>query len=562
MKVLIVGGVAGGATAAARIRRLDESAEIIMFERTNYVSYANCGLPYFIGDVIQDEKNLTLQTPSSFKERFNVDVRVNQEVLSIDRKNKKIQIRLLKDDSVYEESYDKLILSPGAKPIRPPFPGIDSEGIFSLRTVEDTFKIKNYLNGKDVKSVLVVGGGYIGIEMAENLKELGLDVTIIQKIDQLMTTIDYDIASFVEAKLRCNGINIELNSNVVSFSKSKQIETNLEDGRIFRSDIVILAIGVVPDGELAINCGLETGLKGSIKVNDMMQTNDNDIYAVGDAVEVKHLINNKEAIISLAGPANKQARIAADNICGFESHYKGSMGTSIIKIFDLTLGSVGLTERMAENYKYDIESIILSPSNHATYYPGATILTIKIIFEKKTLKILGAQVVGNNGVDKKIDVLATAISCNMKANELKDLELAYAPPYSSAKDPINIAGFIVDNIDKGIMKQFYYKDINKLLLSKDATLIDTRTEIEYSAGHIPGFINIPLDKLRSTTINIDKSKPVYVICQSGLRSYIACRILTGLGFDAFNFSGGYRYYAVMHSKDMFNVKATACGKEI
>ena len=562
MKVVIVGGVAGGASAAARIRRLDESAEIIVFEKTGYISYANCGLPYYIGDVITDSGDLTLQTPESFWTRFRISVKVNHEVTNIDVTQKTVKVKNLLTGTEWEETYDKLLLSPGAKPVRPNLPGIDSEKIFSLRTVEDTFRIHDYLEKTKVQSAVIVGGGYIGIEVAENLKEKGLNVTIVQRPNQLMNTLDYDMASFVHSKLRAKGISLRLNSNVTSFRQDgERIVTLLEDNSEIAADMVLLAIGVAPENSLAKQAGLKLGVKGSIVVNDRMETSVQDIYAVGDAIQVKHFVTEEDTVIALAGPANKQGRIAADNICGGDSHYQGSMGSSIIKIFDMTVAGTGLTEKVAKSMGIDCESVVLSPASHAGYYPGAKVMTMKVVFEKDTWKLLGAQIVGTEGVDKRLDVLATAMHAGMKANMLKDLDLAYAPPFSSAKDPVNMAGFMIENIRNGFVKQYHWDEIADLPRDGSVTLLDARTVWEYQQGHIDGYINIPVDDLRERMNEIDDSKPVYVICQSGLRSYIACRILTQNGFDCYNFSGGYRFYAsVIHEKQMSEC-TYPCGME-
>ena len=562
MKVVIVGGVAGGASAAARIRRLDESAEIIVFEKTGYISYANCGLPYYIGDVITDSSDLTLQTPESFWTRFRILVKVNHEVTNIDVTQKTVTVKNLLTGTEWEEPYDKLLLSPGAKPVRPNLPGIDSEKIFSLRTVEDTFRIHDYLEKTKAQNAVVVGGGYIGIEVAENLKEKGLNVTIVQRPNQLMNTLDYDMASFVHSKLRAKGISLRLNSNVTSFRQDgERIVTLLEDNSEIAADMVLLAIGVAPENSLAKQAGLKLGVKGSIVVNDRMETSVQDIYAVGDAIQVKHFVTEEDTVIALAGPANKQGRIAADNICGGDSHYQGSMGSSIIKIFDMTVAGTGLTEKVAKSMGIDCESVVLSPASHAGYYPGAKVMTMKVVFEKDTWKLLGAQIVGTEGVDKRLDVLATAMHAGMKANMLKDLDLAYAPPFSSAKDPVNMAGFMIENIRNGFVKQYHWDEIADLPRDGSVTLLDARTVWEYQQGHIDGYINIPVDDLRERMNEIDDSKPVYVICQSGLRSYIACRILTQNGFDCYNFSGGYRFYASVIKEKKMSEYTYPCGME-
>ena len=562
MKIVIVGGVAGGATAATRLRRLDEKADITIFERSGFISYANCGLPYYIGGVIEDEEELTLQTPNNFWNRFRIKVNVRHEVTSINTDRKTVTVHNLETDDIFEDTYDKLILSPGAKPVMPNLTGIDSDNVFTLRTVEDTLKIHRFVETTKPRTAVMVGGGFIGLEMAENLSELGIKVTVVQRGNQLMNTLDYDMATMIHSKLRSKGLSLKLNADVTGFEeKDDGVSVLLHNDAPIKTDMVILAIGVAPDNTLAKDANMELGIKGAIVVNDKMETSIPDIYAVGDAVLVKHTITGKEAVISLAGPANKQGRISADNICGRNSRYKGSMGTSVIKLFDLTAASVGLTEKAAKDSGYDFESVILSPSSHAGYYPGATTMTMKVVFDKSSFQILGAQIVGYDGVDKRIDVIATAISAGLKATELKDLEFAYAPPYSSAKDPVNMAGFIIDNIASGIVKQFHINEIDTLPKDGSFTLLDTRTEKEYSRGHVEGFINIPVDSLRERLSEIDKTKPVYVMCQSGLRSYISCRILTGEGFDCYNFAGGYRFYESVRNEKMQSEGSYACGMD-
>lgn len=560
MKVIIVGGVAGGATAAARIRRLDEQAEIVVFERSGFISYANCGLPYYIGGTIEDENALTLQTPESFRKRFRIKMNVHHEVTEIHPESKTVTVKNLENGNAFTESYDKLLLSPGAKPIKPNFDGIDSNKIFTLRTVEDTLKIKKYTDEHKPASAVVVGGGFIGIEVAENLRELGINVTIVEAAGQLMAPFDGDMASFIHAEIRRNGIALMLDTMVEGFADTNSgIDVKLKNAPTLCTDMVILAIGVAPETSLAKNAGLETGIKGSIVVNDKMETSVPDIYAVGDAVQIKNFITDTDALISLAGPANKQGRIAADNICGGDSHYTGGQGSSVIKIFDITAASTGINEKTAKSLDIAIDKVILSPMSHAGYYPGGKMMTMKVLFEKETYRLLGAQIIGFDGVDKRIDVLATAIRTGMKAYELAELELAYAPPYSSAKDPVNMAGYMIENIKNGIVKQWYYEDV--LPREGSVTLLDTRTPMEYSRGHAEGFINIPVDELRERIGELDKNKPVYIMCQSGLRSYIASRILTGSGFDAYNFAGGFRYYAAVQNDKALNQRATPCGMD-
>ncbi len=561
MKVVIVGGVAGGATAAARIRRLDEQAEIVVFERSGYISYANCGLPYYIGDVITDPEELTLQTPESFFSRFRVDMKVRHEVTAIHPERKTVSVKNLETDEVFEESYDKLILSPGAKPTQPRLPGVGIDKLFTLRTVEDTFRIKEYINQNHPKSAVLAGGGFIGLELAENLRELGMDVTIVQRPKQLMNPFDADMASMIHSEMRKHGVKMALGYTVEGFEeRNGGVDVLLKDNAPLHADMVVLAIGVTPDTALAREAGLELGIKGSIVVNDRMETSVPDIYAAGDAVQVKHYVTGEDALISLAGPANKQGRIIADNICGGDSRYLGSQGSSVIKVFDMTAATTGINETNARKAGLDVDTVILSPMSHAGYYPGGKVMTMKVVFEKGTYRLLGAQIVGYDGVDKRIDVLATAIHAGLKATQLKDLDLAYAPPYSSAKDPVNMAGFMIDNISKGL-KQWHLHDADKLPRDGSVILLDTRTAREYSSGHIEGFVNIPVDELRERLDEIEPGKPVYVICQSGLRSYIATRILEGYGYEAYNFAGGFRFYAAVVNDRALIEKAYSCGMD-
>ncbi len=562
MKVVIVGGVAAGASAAARIRRLNEKAEIVVFERSGYISYANCGLPYYIGDIITDSENLTLQTPESFYNRFRVDVNVHHEVIAINSKDKKVLVKNLVNGKEFEESYDKLVLAPGAKPSQPRISGMDTENVFTLRTVEDTFRIKEYINTNQPKSAVMAGGGFIGIELAENLRELGMDVTIVQLFKQLTGNFDPDMASMIHKEMRKHGVKLALGQAVEGFEKKDNgVKVLIKGQKPLYADMAILAIGVSPDTELAKQAGIELGLFNSIVVNDRMETSLPDIYAAGDAVQVKHYVTGENALISLAGPANKQGRIIADNICGGDSRYLGSQASSILKVFNLTAASTGINETEAKSAGLDVDYVILSPMSNSSYYPGGKTMTMKVVFEKGTYRLLGAQIVGYDGVDKRIDVIATAIHAKFKATQLKDLDLSYAPPYSSAKDPVNMAGFMIDNISKGILKQWYLPDEKNLPRDGSVTLLDTRTVDEYNDGHVEGFKNIPVDELRERIDEIEKGKPVYVICQSGIRSYVACRILEGYGYEAYNFSGGYRFYNAVTSDFALVEKSYDCGKD-
>ena len=562
MKVVIVGGVAGGATAAARIRRLDEQAEIVVFERSGYISYANCGLPYFIGDVITDPEDLTLQTPESFYSRFRTEMKVRHEVTAIHPDRKTVSVKNLETGEEFEENYDKLILSPGAKPTQPRVPGTGLDRVFTLRTVEDTFRIKAYINEHHPKSAVLAGGGFIGLELAENLRELGMDVTIVQRPRQLMTPFDPDIAALIHGEMRRNGVRLVLGRTVEGFAeKDGGVDVLLKDGAPLHAGMVVLAIGVTPDTALAKDAGLALGIRDSIVVNERMETSVPDIYAVGDAVQVKHAVTGQDALISLAGPANRQGRIAADNVCGGDSRYSGPQGSSVIKVFGLTAAVTGVSETNARKAGLDVDKVILSPMSHAGYYPGGKLMTMKVVFEKETYRLLGAQIVGSEGVDKRIDVLAAAIHGGMKATGLKELDLAYAPPYSSAKDPVNMAGFMIDNIARGILRQWFLEDLDRLPRDGSVTLLDVRTAGEYGGGHIDGFRNIPVDELRERLDEVEPGKPVYVICQSGLRSYIACRILAGYGYEAYNFSGGFRFYSAAARDRRMAELATACGMD-
>ena len=542
MKVVIVGGVAGGASAAARLRRLDESAEIIMFERGEYISFANCGLPYYIGGEITKKSALTLQTPQSFNARFNVDVRVNSEVTSIDPKAKTVTVRS-KDRGEYTESYDKLILSPGAAPIRPPMEGADNARVFTLRNIPDTIKIREYVEEEFPESAVVVGGGYIGVEMAENLKNAGVAVTIVELADHVIAPLDYDMACDVHRYLKEKGVGLILKNGVQAIKEEGgKLKLTLSDGEI-ETDMVIMAVGVRPDTALAKDAGLELNKRGAIVVNEHMLTSDPDIYAVGDAVEVTDFVTGEKAYIPLAGPANKQGRIAADNICGIPTTYKNTLGSAVLKIFDMTVATTGVNERAAKAAGLDYDKVYTYSNSHASYYPGSTGMSIKILYEKSTGKILGAQIVGFDGVDKRCDVLATAIRAGMTAKDLTELELCYAPPFGSAKDPVNFVGYVIENTLAGRVKNFFWDDVAKLPRDGSVTLLDVRTDLERENGqYIEGFIHIPVDELRARANELDKSKPVYIHCRTGLRSYVACCMLAGMGFDCYNLSGGWRLY--------------------
>lgn len=544
MKVLIVGGVAGGASAAARLRRLDEKAEIIMFERGEYISFANCGLPYYIGGEINKKSALTLQTPQSFNSRFNVDVRVWNEVTAIDAEKKQVTVHNVQTGEDYTESYDELILSPGAAPLVPKMDGVDDPRVFTLRNIPDTVKIRDYVEEEFPESAVVVGGGYIGVEMAENLKKAGLKVTIVELADHVIAPLDGDMAAEVHRYLRDQGVELMLGKAVQSMEdKGGKLTLHLSEGEI-ETDMVILSVGVRPDTALAQSAGLELNPKGAIVVNEHMQTSKEHIYAVGDAIEIADFVTGKKGYVPLAGPANKQGRIAADNICGIKSSYKNTLGSSVLKIFDMTVAMTGVNERTAQAAGLDYDKVYTYSQSHASYYPGGHGISIKTLYEKGTGKILGAQLVGYDGVDKRCDVIATAIRAGMTAYDLTELELCYAPPFGSAKDPVNFVGYVIENTLTGKVKNFFWNDVEKLPRDGSVTLLDVRTPSEREVGHIPGFIHIPLDELRQRAGELPQDKPVYIHCHSGLRSYLACRMLTGLGYDCCNLSGGWRFYEI------------------
>ena len=545
MKVVIVGGVAGGATAAARLRRLDESAEIVVFERGGYVSYANCGLPYYIGGVIRDRAKLTLQTPESFRRRFNVDVRVRSEVVEIARAEKKVRVREAEGGREYWESYDKLVYAPGAAAIRPAFVG-EGDRIFTLRTMEDTFRLDDFLRAASPARALVVGGGFIGIETAENLAERGVRVTLVQMEDQVMLPFDYDMACILRAQLLGKGIDLRLNSKVTDLRQAGDAVTaQIENASPVTADFAMLAIGVLPETSLAAAAGLTLGRKGALVVDEHMRTSDPDIYAAGDAVQVCDAVTGAPSLVPLAGPANKQGRIAADNIAGIPSVYRGAQGSSVLKVFDMTAAATGLSERAARAAGLDADSALLFSPEHASYYPGGRNMTLKVVYERAGGRILGAQCIGFGGVEKRVDVLATAVRAKMTAEDLTDLDLCYAPPYSSAKDPVNMAGYVIGNIRAGIVRQHTWQDVPALAADPNVLFLDVQTPPEYAAAHIDGAVNIPVDELRSRLGELDKSKTICVNCYSGLRSYIACRILSANGFACSNLAGGIRFYAVV-----------------
>ena len=542
---IIVGGVAGGASCAVRLRRLDEQAHIIMFERGEYISFANCGLPYHIGEIIKDRDKLVVETPEHMKDTFNLDVRTKSEVVEIDREHKTVKIHDLVNNNFYEETYEKLVLSPGAMPLRPPIPGINLSKVFTLRNIPDMMAIKNYIDETHPQRAVVVGAGFIGLEMAENLAERGIKVTVNELANQVMAPLDYEMASYVHQHLKFKGVELYLSDGVKSFEENSnsEIVVTLNSGRKVAANFVIFGIGVKPESFLAKQAELTIGERGGISVNEYLQTSDPDIYAIGDAIEVVNFINKKKGIIPLAGPANKQGRIAANNICGRPSVYKGTMGTSIAKIFDLTIATTGNNEKLLKRFNIPYVKSYTQNASHAGYYPGAIPMTIKLLFTPEDGKVLGAQIVGFEGVDKRIDIIATAISAGMTVYDLEELELAYAPPYSSAKDPVNIAGFVAGNILKGDIKVVYWDDVENLD-PKKSLLLDIREDLEAKLGNLKGSLHIPLYDLRSRLDEIPKEKEIIVYCQAGQRGYYAARILQQHGFNVKNLSGGYKAYKV------------------
>ena len=537
MKTLIIGGVAGGASAAARLRRLKEDETIIIAERGEYVSFANCGLPYYIGGVITDRERLTLQTPQSFKERFNVEVRVRTEAVQILPEAKMAVLKDLATGDIYNESYDNLILSPGARPVKPNIEGVEADGVFTLRNIPDTLKIKEFINQRKPRDGVVVGGGYIGLEMAENLKHAGMNVTVVELSEHLIPSFDYDMAAGIHRYIKAQGINLCLNNGLKAIKEGRVI---LQNGEL-KADMVILSAGVRPDTQF-LRGAVPLNERGGIITDSHMRTDIPNIYAVGDAAEIRNFVSGRPALIPLAGPANRQGRIAADNIAGIPSEYKGSQGSAVLKLFDMTAAATGLNEREAAQSGLDYDKTYIYSAPHASYYPGGRNMSIKALWDKKTYKLLGAQLVGFDGVDKRADVLAAAIRLGAKITDLAGLELCYAPPFGSAKDPVNMLGFIAENVITQRVKQFFWHDVEKLPRDGSVILLDVRTPLEASRGMIKGFKNIPLDSLRERINELPKGKRVYVHCHSGLRSYIACRILAGYGYDCYNLAGGWQLY--------------------
>lgn len=543
LKVVIVGGVAGGASAAARLRRLDENAQIILIEKGSYISFANCGLPYFIGEVIKEKEKLLVQTPENMKKRFNIDVRVNSEVTKLIPAKKTVEVFDIKENKSYTETYDKLIISPGAEPVRPGLPGMDSDKIFTLRNIHDTYKIKDYVDKIQPKNAVIVGAGFIGLEMAENLHLRGINVTVVELSDHVIGPLDFEMAAIVHQHLKAKNVELYLNSAVEGFEdKGEVLAVSLSGGRVLKTSMVIMGIGVKPETTLAVNAGLKTGRTGGIYVDEYLRTSDPDIYAVGDAIEVKDFISGSQVLVPLAGPANKQGRIAANNICGAGEKFQGTQGTSIVKVFDLTVALSGNNERILKRNGIKYEKSFTHTASHASYYPGAIPVSIKLLFSTVDGKLLGAQLVGYDGVDKRTDVLSTAMRAGMTVTDVEKLELSYAPPYSSAKDPVNIAGYTASNILKRDSVIFHWDEVNSIDTAKDI-LLDVRTREEFELDTLPGAVSIPLDEIRTRINELPKNKTIFIFCQVGLRGYIAARILMQKGYsDVRNLSGGYRTY--------------------
>jgi NADPH-dependent 2,4-dienoyl-CoA reductase/sulfur reductase-like enzyme/rhodanese-related sulfurtransferase len=543
LKVLIVGGVAGGAGCAARLRRLDESAEIVLLEKDEYVSFANCGLPYYIGGVIQKRNRLLIQTPAALKRRFNIDVRVRNEAVRIDKEAHSVEIKNLETGDVYRERYDKLVLSPGAMPIIPRIPGADHARVYTLRNIPDTDKIKKALDEKKPRNAVIIGAGFIGLEMADNLHGLGIDVRVVEMADHVLPVMDFDMSAIVHKHIVSKGVAVHIDDGVTAIRhEGDKSQVELAGGTKLDADMIIMSIGVRPVTKLAVDAGLRLGVTGGISVNENLQTSDPDIYAVGDAIEVKNFVTGAPSLIPLAGPANRQGRIAADNIAGRNEKYTATLGTAIVKVFELAVATTGISESMAKRIGMPHKTSIFHAESHATYYPGAELLSIKTIFDPENGKILGAQVIGSDKVDKTIDAFAIAIKAGMTVYDLQDLELAYAPPFSGAKSPVNIAGFIGANILKGDVDVISWDELEEKT-GEDAILLDVRTPRELAVlGSVEGAVNIPVDDLRARVNELPKDKEINIYCKIGIRAYFAVRILKQMGFRARNIGGGYQTY--------------------
>ena len=556
-KVLIVGGVAGGASAAARLRRLDEKAEIVLFERGDYVSFANCGLPYCVGGAIEDRDVLLIQTPKGLKRRFNIDVRLKNEVITINRAKKNVQVKDHASDRTYAETYDKLVLSPGAEPAELPISGTDSERLFTLRNIPDMDAIIAFIDTHKSERAVIIGAGYIGLEMAENLQQRGLRVAVVEMLDQVMPTMDKEMANLVLQHLYNQGVAVWLNDGVSSVQQNDSgLTVGLKSGTQLPCHFAILSVGVKPEVSLAKDAGLETGAAGGIKVNRNLQTNDPDIYAIGDAIEVQDFVLGAPTLIPLAGPANKQGRTVADNISGRDVKYNATQGTAVLKVFDQTVAMTGASEKNLNRANIKHQKVYIHPANHATYYPGAQQMHIKLLFTEPQGRILGAQIVGGDGVDRRIDIFATAIRAGMTVFDLQELELAYAPPYGSAKDPVNMAGYVAANMLDGTVETTHWNEVNK-----DDFVLDVRTPREFATGSAPGAANVPVDELRDRLSELPKAKKINAYCGVGLRSYVACRILQQNGFNARNLSGGYLTYRAYKAQELLETQAAQLRKE-
>jgi len=549
-KIVIVGGVAGGASAAARARRVDEHAQIVLFERDEFVSFANCGLPYYVGGEIKDREDLLVATVDMLKARFNIDIRTFSEVVKIDRAGKTVRVKNRVTSEEYDETYGKLLLAPGAAPIRPPLEGIDLDTIFTVRNIPDTDRIKQFLDTRAPESAVVVGGGFIGLEMAEQLVNRGVRVSIVEMLDQVMPPMDYDMACIVHERLIEKGVELRLGDGVKGVRKQgEKTVVTTQSGAELPCDLVVLSIGVRPENGLAKDAGLDLGERGGILVNDRMQTSDPDIYAVGDAVEVKDFVSGTKAMIPLGGPANRQARIAADNMLGRSATYRGTQGTAVVRVFDLTVASTGMSEKLCKRLGVDHLVSYTHSGSHAGYYPGAEMMAVKLVFAPGGGKVLGAQIIGKDGADKRIDVIAMAIQGGMTVFDLEEAELAYAPPFGSAKDPVNIAGFVAANMLKGDFSTVNWHEMDAIRNDDSFVLLDVRMKEELDeAGQIPGALHIPLPMLRARLDKLDKSKTYVPFCAIGLRGYIACRILTQNGFKAKNLSGGYKTWKIVEKQ--------------
>ncbi len=545
MKTLIIGGVAGGASCATRLRRLDEKSEVVIFERGEYVSFANCGLPYYVGGVIKEKSALTLQSPEGFKAKFDIDVRVNNEVVAINPTDKTVTVKNVLNGEEYNESYDKLVISTGAEAIKPPLDGINLDRVFTLRNIPDTYKVSDFIEENSPKKAVVIGGGFIGVETAENLHEKGIDVTIVEMAPQILAPIDQEMAAEVQNHVRMHGVNLILGKGVTGiYEEGTGLKVKLSEGEV-GADMVILAIGVKPEGKIAKMAGLEVNERGYVVTDNNMLTSDKDIYACGDVVEITEFVSNTKAAIPLAGPANKQGRIVADNICGIKTEYKNTQGTSVLKVFDLTVAATGLNEKLLNRMNIKYDKTYTYSNSHAGYYPGAKQMGLKLLFDPKTHKVLGFQAVGYEGVEKRVDVVATALRFGATVEDLTNLELCYAPPFSSAKDPVNMIAYVAENILNGNVKTVNYNEIDELVKKGNAHFIDVRSEVEFANGNIEGFENIPVEKVREVIGTLDKNKPVYITCQVGQRGYNMSRVFIQNGFETYNLSGGYRLYSTV-----------------